>query len=54
MYLSYMYDVGLVGFVSLGIAAWVQLDSSNERIPKPRGLVFPDIRFYRYPEKPDK
>jgi hypothetical protein len=37
-----MYDVGLVGFVSLGIAAWVQLDSSNERIPKPRGLVFPD------------
>jgi hypothetical protein len=46
--------VGLVGFVTwerLHECSWIGL---TERIPKPSGLAFPDIRFYRYPGKTDK
>jgi hypothetical protein len=42
--------VGLVGFVGcIGAVGCL-----TERIPKPGRLAFPDIRFYRYPEKTDK
>jgi hypothetical protein len=44
--------VGLVCFVSLGTrrvhrCSWI---GQTERIPKPGGITFPDVRFYRFPE----